>query len=731
MKYRTNHGKTALVLSLATAFSYQQSAQADESDVTMKEMVVTATKTAKVVSEAPASVTVVTAREIENKNARRIDEALAGAPGVFVRGQDDGRPSNYTNQITLRGIPGYYRTGVLVDGVPINNAFSSGVNMSLVPVDDIKQIEVVPGPFSSLYGGAGMAGVVNIITKAPEKREFTAKGGVGSHNFMSLDLGYRDKLSDVLALGLSYGHKQSDGYVSDYVTKTPSGAGGTVVTGWEKTTTSTGSTTYIVGDKGPQAWEQDNYGAKVFLALSPQSKLNLEVSYLTHGLKDGRGNNYLTAGGVPFPNGSANIDGSRTTINATDFLATTNGEDLTRYVASYETLFGSDYKLKANLSYQDNQYWYTTINSHATNTSGAGTVADIPNKTINGDVQLSFPVGNSQYVILGASAYDATLHKKVYSLANWRDKDATGTLGDWADGYSRTLAVYAQDEIAVSDRLTIYGGARYDYWSTEGAIYLNSTLTDYDTRNNSALSPKVSAVYKLDPRTVIKGAIGKAFRAPNLSDMYSTYGTSTIYWSNPDLKPEKVTTAEISAEHEFETGTLLRATYYRSNISDLIYSNTTGTNRYKFNAGKAENEGIDLEIRQKLSKGLTVFANATLVDTTITENAVRPESVGKQIPLQAKTMANIGVEGSHGPWSGSVIGTYVGKMYSRDDNLDTFNNVPGSYDPYFTVNAKVAYKIDKTLTASLSLNNLTDRDYYTGSSKADGRAIYFSLGYRY
>jgi iron complex outermembrane receptor protein len=712
-------------------FPWQQAALADDAAVMLKDVVVTATKTLKTVSEAPATVTVVTAQEIENKNAERADEALAGAPGVFVRGLGSGQPSNYMNQITLRGIPGYYRTGVLVDGVPINNAFSGGVNMSLVPVDEIRQIEVVPGPFSSLYGGAGMAGVINIITKVPEKREVLVKGEVGSHNFRSLDLGYRDLLSDSLGISLTYGRKQSDGYANEYVTKRPSGTGGTAVTGWDKTSTTSGTTTYIVGDKGKEAWEQDNYGARFFLKLSPDSRLSFEAAYLTHRTKDGGGNTYLRDNGVPFSSGAANIDGARTSVNATDFLKSTNGEDLYRYSATYEGQLGSDVKLKANLSYQDNQYWYTSIASNATDTRGAGSVADIPNKMTNGDVQLGFPVGTSQYFVVGASANDSTLNKKVYALDNWRDKDATGALGDWADGNSTSMAFYVQDEIAVSNRLTLYAGARYDRWTTDGTIHINGTHNEYDNRTSSAVNPKASAVYKFEQGTVVKGAIGKAFRAPNLSDMYSTYGSSTIYWSNPDLKPEKVTTAEIGVEHEFKTATLLRATYYRSNISDLIYSSTSGVNRYKFNAGKAETEGIDLEARQRLTHGLTAFINATFVDTTITENEVRPASVGHQIPLQAQTIANLGLEGSHGPWSGSIIGTYVGKMYGTDDNTDSVNNVPGSYDPFFTVNARLAYKIDKTLTASLSVRNLLDRDYFLGNTKADGRTVFLGLGFRY
>src|SRR3990167_5632260 len=155
-------GSQVFALSVIT-LAVSQAVYADQNVEMLDDVVVTATKTAKIASEAPATVTVVTAKQIENKNVHRIEEALAGAPGVFIRGLGGERPSNYLNQITLRGIPGYYRTGILVDGISINNAFSGGVNMSVVPIDDIQQIEVVPGPFSSLYGGAGMSGVVNII----------------------------------------------------------------------------------------------------------------------------------------------------------------------------------------------------------------------------------------------------------------------------------------------------------------------------------------------------------------------------------------------------------------------------------------------------------------------------------------------------------------------------------------------------------------------------------------
>ncbi len=708
-----------------------QQALAETTEETPATIVVTATRTAKVESEAPASVTVVPRKEIENKNAHRIDEALQGTPGLFIRSLDGAQPSNWQNQITLRGVPGYYRTGVLLDGIPLNNAFSGGVNMSIVPMEEIQQIEVVPGPFSSLYGGAGMAGVVNIISKAPQKRELSARSELGSHDLRSLSLDYRDKLHNGVGVSLSYVHKEADGYIDQYVTKTPTGSGGTPVSGWEQTGTSTGGATYIVGDKGEQPWEQDNLSARLYLNPSEASRLILSASHLTTESRPAEGDSYLSAGGVPFTSGSAEIDGASTTIRATDFLTTSNGEDVTRLAASYERDLANDGRLDASLSYQDNAYWYTSITSSLTETEGAGKLSDIPANSLTGDIHASLPIGDAHLLVLGLSGNRDRLNKRVYALDNWQEEEDKGARGDYADGNATLFAVYAQDEFMLTPRLTAYLGARYDRWSTDGDIYINGSLNHYDSRSSSAFSPKASLVYDLSERTVIKGALGRAFRAPNLSDMYSTFGTSTIYWSNPDLEPEKVTSAELSLEHRLSAATKVRATVYRSRFTDLIYTTTSGSDRTKLNAGEADSEGLDLELRHTLTPSLTGFVNATWVNTEITDNPVRPESEGQQIPLQAKRLANIGLEGAMGAWSGSVIGTYTGKMYSRDDNADTVNGVPGSYDPNFTVNAKLGYRLSEHWAAALSVKNLLDRDDYQGTTIADERSYYLGLDARF
>src|SRR3989338_2102446 len=154
---------------------------------------VTATKTAKDTMDAPATVRVVSEKEIENLNIHSVDEALTLLPGVYTKRPGGHEPSVMGTNVVMRGIPDYSRTLVLVDGQTLNDPYIGAVTWESVPAETIKRIEVVPGPFSSLYGGSAMAGVINIITKVPTKREFSLKVGYGTDNFKSGSLVYQDR----------------------------------------------------------------------------------------------------------------------------------------------------------------------------------------------------------------------------------------------------------------------------------------------------------------------------------------------------------------------------------------------------------------------------------------------------------------------------------------------------------------------------------------------------------
>lgn len=113
---------------------------------------------------APASVTVVTAEQLETAGLTDLTDAMRGVPGVAVSGGDD------AENILIRGMPSEY-TLLLVDGQRLNSRQartngSGGVDQYFIPpVSAIDRIEIVRGPMSSLYGSDAIGGVVNVITK--------------------------------------------------------------------------------------------------------------------------------------------------------------------------------------------------------------------------------------------------------------------------------------------------------------------------------------------------------------------------------------------------------------------------------------------------------------------------------------------------------------------------------------------------------------------------------------
>ncbi|KIL99432.1 TonB-dependent receptor [Paramagnetospirillum magnetotacticum MS-1] len=726
-------------------------AQAEENDVDLAPVTVTATKTEKPVSEAPATVSVVTDKQIEHNNVRRIDEALTSTMGVYVKGLGDGQTSNFSNQVTMRGVPSYSRTGVMIDGVSMTDGFSQGANMSVVPIDNIQQIEVVPGPFSSLYGGSAMGGVVNIITKAPTKREVIGRLGYGSNDHHLESGTYRDLWTlggAKLGIVANLDHEASGGYVNEYVNKSAAGAGGTNVTGWAATTSNTGAAQYTIGDKGRRGWNKDNAGLKLFLDFDDDSKLTLEGSYHNSFTIFDRSNYYLTdAAGNHYPSGLATNNltlggaGANVQTKAGDFVAGPNGEEVQRYRIGYETKIWSDVTTKITVNHQRNNYWYVTPDTTTSNDYlGGGKYSDIPTTKLDVDSNIGMPIGTQHYLISGIAWNRNELYKQDYLMGSWREVGTLGRVVNIMRGATTTKAAYAQDEYSPIPPLTLTAGFRYDIWSTNGATsgsaYTQSGTTytaynkGYRERTKGALSPKLAAVYKFDTGTVLRAAWGRAFRTPNLSDLYSTTQTSSSTTNaNPDLKPEKARSWEIGAEQAFDTGTTLRGTYFNTQITDMIYSYSTGsspsvTNRV--NAGSVHIQGYEGEIRQKFLGRFTAFANLIYQDAYVVNNPSVPSSVGHRVTYMPDQIWNIGLDGEYKGAFGSFNIQHVAKQFGTNNSADTAKNVFGAYDPYTIANLKLGFNITENYQASLAVNNITDKQYFSYYA-ASGRTFFGSL----
>ncbi len=706
-------------------------AAAEEKDAaSLEEIVVTATRTEKDVETAPGSVNVVTKKDIEKRNIRGANEALNTIAGVVDN--HAGRIDSMSS-LTVRGLPGQQRTLILVDGLTANSPYAGSGDWTGVAVGDLERIEVVKGPFSSLYGGYAMGGVVNMITRMPEKREFVAKSGYGSawnrgkapNDLKTFYTSYGDKLDDRLRLFLSYDYKATNGYPSDLNVQSSKPTSG--ITGWSGTTSTTGSLRYLIGDKGDNAWRNDTINLKGRYDVSQTSKVQFSFLRATNEYSYEDPHTYLR-------DSSGNQVWSYGTVKEASFLAGGGGGERNTYHLGLETEV-SRAKVKLSLGYLDeaSNWSVTPDSSAATRDGGTGKISDSPTAAYSADLQVTVPLWEKHILTVGGAFKTTWVDSEENSLANWRNKKTTTALTYQAKGRDRTSALFCQDEILLHEKLTAYLGFRVDFWETYDG-YVNQFGSSgypkiYGSRSASSFSPKGALVYKPFAQTTLRTSLGQAFRSPTLYDLYRTWTTAggTTYAGNPDLKPETATSWDAGIEQGLWKGAKVRATYFENYISDMIYSRTvTSTYKEKANAGKAESRGVELEAEQRFDKRLRLFANVTYTDSVIKENSASPSSVGKDMVNTPRVMCNVGGELEKGPWGVSVTGRYMAKRYSNDDNSDTASNVYGAYDEFFTADAKVTYKMTSWATASFSVANILDREYFS-YSLAPGRSWFADL----
>ncbi len=183
-----------------------------EKEVTLEEIVVTASRVEEPVREVASSITVITEKEIESRKATTVAEVLRNVPGLDV--SKSGGPGGLTS-VFIRGAKSEH-TLVMVDGVEMNDPMDPGrsYDLSKLTVDNIERIEIIRGPQSTLYGSDAIGGVINIITKKGEgKPRSFISGEVGSYRTYQgkAGLSFGTKLLN-FSLGIS--HFDTEGFSS-------------------------------------------------------------------------------------------------------------------------------------------------------------------------------------------------------------------------------------------------------------------------------------------------------------------------------------------------------------------------------------------------------------------------------------------------------------------------------------------------------------------------------------
>jgi iron complex outermembrane receptor protein/outer membrane receptor for ferrienterochelin and colicins len=178
----------------------------------MEEVIVQSTRTSRTIANVPTRVEVIEFEEIDEKNNMRpgnVAMLLHESTGIQVQ-QTSATSANAS--IRIQGLDGRY-TQLLKDGFPNFGNFSSGLSVLEIPPLDLKQVEIIKGPASPLFGGGAIAGVVNFISKTPdskpEHRFILNQSNIGQSNIGAFTSG-RGKKAGYTLLGLYNRQKEYD-----------------------------------------------------------------------------------------------------------------------------------------------------------------------------------------------------------------------------------------------------------------------------------------------------------------------------------------------------------------------------------------------------------------------------------------------------------------------------------------------------------------------------------------
>jgi vitamin B12 transporter len=266
------------------------------------------------------------------------------------------------------------------------------------------------------------------------------------------------------------------------------------------------------------------------------------------------------------------------------------------------------------------------------------------------------------------------------------------------DASTRTFAFFAEDRIALAgERLVVTAGVRWDDHSAFG----------------SAVSPRLTAAWRVTPSLKLRAAAGTAFRAPSTGELYYPYS------GNPALRPEKSNGYEVGVEKTLAKGVVLEVSGFWNDIRDLIDYDATATFMNQ-NIGSARTRGVEVALRTPVGARSIVRASYTYLDA---KDLDASEFLVRRPRHRASaTYATTFVSGG----AFSLTGMWVGARPDRDA-ADFTKLVEDA--SYLRVDAAVTLPpLAFSLAPFVRMTNLLGRDYVEASGfPAPGRRFLAGL----
>ncbi|MGB7567316.1 MAG: TonB-dependent receptor [Chitinivibrionales bacterium] len=552
-----------------------------DSVVNLDKMVVTASRTNRLMSETPASVSVISKDEIAASPAKTIEDLLLTQTGVQVKRAvsiGEGIPSD----IIFRGVPGALaatRTLILVDGIPTNASGTPFLIVNEIPLEAIDRIEIVRGPYSGLYGANAFGGVVNILTKEGYGRAHGSVSAETSYPYSVFDQYYSEGHSFAKSLDTSgtlaywngnatvsggtdkYGLLVSGGYraIGNYLMQDSA----LVRNGTEVYNKSSVNSTY----------KEARLIAKATLYCSENTEVSLHARYFNGDLGFGKTKN----------------------IQPDSMDVETKGQKIL-IGPQIKISFSKDIVFHAGAFYRhvDGEFWDEDQDSSKT---WVRSYRKFAMDDWQAESRAVFSLGSFNSVLAG-----------IELLRNGAD---FGSASNPANGeilpesYATKKAIfnsagYVQDEIKLFDRLNIVPVARVDYQTEFGA----------------AFSPKLGVSYKIFDQLRFRSSAGRAFRAPSLAELALDIKVNpTLHLiPNPNLRPEFIWGYDAGFDITPIQSLVLKIGPYYNSMQNLIGEAVDldiGSVTYR-NISAAWSEGIEGEIDWNPLLWLMLSAHGTV-----------------------------------------------------------------------------------------------------------------------
>ena len=686
-------------------------ALANQDAVRLADTVVTASGFEQKITEAPASISVISQEDLQQNRFSNLAQALDNVEGIDIR-QGTGKTGGLN--ISIRGLPSEY-TLILIDGRRQNsagnvtpNGFNETSTSFMPPMSAIERIEVIRGPMSTLYGSDAMGGVINIITKK-----------VASEWSGSVTLGHTFQEDS------DYGTtSEASIYASGPLVENLLGLAvrGNIHTREESDLMFDNGT--IVNRRGVSPVEGRNNTLGARLSLTPTEEHDFYFDF-----ERGRqvyNNDECQLGTVDgFENGSNTV--GCTVPNAT----VANGY-------ADELRFERDQFALGHTARLGFGTWDNTITHNKTETIGRtipGTVGlpyDAPYQSIVGgadrklestdlifDTKLSAPIGESHIAVVGAQYWDAEV--------------VDGIAGETFE--QKSWSVFLEDEWRLRDDLALTLGGRYEDHEAYGGHF----------------SPRAYLVWNTNDYWTLKGGVSKGYRTPDINDLHDgingVSGQGTVIGiGSPDLDPEITTNTEIGAYFDNLAGFSANVTVFHNDFKDKIDSGTAIPNCFSAdpeipagqagcvsygpgftqgeftqmtNIGEAKTQGLELGARWEFAPRWTLSGNYTYTDSEQKSGANKGAPLTNTPQHLAFARLNWDTTDRLSLW---FKGEYRGeraRFTDRYSNLSAANRAlmdqVGDLDSYEVFHLGGAFRASESLTLTATIYNLFDKDFTEGT----------------